>query len=79
MEERKLDKYIVNEEVRLALRNIVLTICKDIPYDVYKDLLKIINEDSVTDFYIDCINDRYKVVDEEETGGQEGFDHGWYV
>ena len=79
MEEKKLDKYIVNEDVRLALRGIALRIKKDISPEVYKCLIDIINEDKMTDCYIDFLINEFNVNDIEYTDDELLEQPGWYI
>ena len=82
MEDKMLDKYIVNEEIKVVLRGIAQRIKKDISPEVFKDLLNIINEEKMTECYLDFLKGEYEVekdIDYTDDLDFDLFKDGWYV
>lgn len=59
----RVEQYIKNEDARNILRGLVLKIEKNIPAHIFKDLIKLINEDEITEVYLDCMLREYGAED----------------
>ena len=59
----RVEQYIKNEDARNILRGLVLKIEKNIPAHIFKDLIKLINEDEITEVYLDCMLREYGLED----------------
>ena len=82
MEDKILDKYIVNEEIKVVLRGIARRIEKDISPEVFKDLLNIINEEKMTECYLDFLKGEYEIekdIDYTDDLDFNPYKDGWYV
>ena len=59
----RVEQYIKNEDARSILRGLVIKIEKNIPAHIFKDLIKLINEDEITEVYLDCMLREYEPED----------------
>lgn len=73
----QVSNYFKDERIQIALRNIVVNLGREIkiPQHYYNDLIKLINEDGITEGYLDFLLENYEIAETSDDIDSIDFEH----